>query len=65
MLNTTTVATVRAATAGQNPVPLTASGDERSAGAGLFTQPVDVSMLEELEVDAGRRSRWLPADVLL
>jgi hypothetical protein len=32
----------------------------------LFTEPVDVSLLEELQVDElGRRSLWLPSDVLL
>jgi hypothetical protein len=32
----------------------------------LFTEPVDVSLLEQLEIDeTGRRSRCLPADVLL
>lgn len=32
----------------------------------LFSEPVDVSLLEELQVDElGRRSLWLPGDVLL
>jgi hypothetical protein len=44
---------------------LTAHDDGLLAG-GLFTEPVDVSLLEELQVDElGRRSLWLPGDVLL
>jgi hypothetical protein len=44
---------------------LTAHDDGLLAG-GLFTEPVDVSLLEELQVDElGRRSLWLPSDVLL
>jgi hypothetical protein len=40
--------------------------EETTGPAGLFSPPVDVSLLEELEIDElGRRSRWLPADVLL
>ncbi|MGH2949261.1 MAG: hypothetical protein ACRDPC_23905 [Solirubrobacteraceae bacterium] len=45
--------------------PLTAFGedDQRS---GLFTRPVDVSLLEALELDElGRRARWVPAAHLL
>ena len=45
--------------------PLTAFAEDATP-AGLFTEPVDVSLLEQLELDElGRRSRWLPADVLL
>ena len=45
--------------------PLTAFAEDATPG-GLFTEPVDVSLLEQLELDElGRRSRWLPADVLL
>jgi hypothetical protein len=40
--------------------------DDGLLAGGLFTEPVDVSLLEELQVDGlGRRSRWLPGDVLL
>jgi hypothetical protein len=51
---------------GAPPVrPLTAFAEDR-APAGLFTEPVDVSLLRELQVDeCGRRSRWVPADCLL
>jgi hypothetical protein len=39
---------------------------EDSEPVGLFTRPIDVSLLEQLELDeCGRRSRWLPADCLL
>jgi hypothetical protein len=45
--------------------PLTAFAEDR-APAGLFTEPVDVSLLRDLQVDeCGRRSRWVPADCLL
>jgi hypothetical protein len=60
-----------------NPITATTS-DERvtvnpltqfakdSEPIGLFTRPIDVSLLEQLELDeCGRRSRWLPADCLL
>jgi hypothetical protein len=44
--------------------PLTAFAED--APACLFTEPVNVSLLKQLELDElGRRSRWLPADVLL
>jgi hypothetical protein len=44
---------------------LTAHDDGLLAGR-LFTEPVDVSLLEDLQVDElGRRSLWLPSDVLL
>ena len=64
MLNPVTATTTTAA-----PVisrGLTAFADDTAPG-GLFAEPVDVSLLEELEVDelGRRRSRWLPADVLL
>jgi hypothetical protein len=40
--------------------------DDGLLASRLFTEPVDVSLLEELQVDElGRRSRWLPSDVLL
>jgi hypothetical protein len=40
--------------------------DDGLLASGLFTEPVDVSLLEELQVDElGRRSLWLPSDVLL
>jgi hypothetical protein len=40
--------------------------DDGLLAGGLFTEPVDVSLLEELQVDElGRRSLWLPSDVLL
>ena len=64
MLNPTTTIT---APVRREPVanPLTAFGEDR-APAGLFTVPVDVGLLEELQLDElGRRSRWLPADWLL
>jgi len=39
---------------------------EDSPPVGLVTAPIDVSLLEQLELDeCGRRSRWLPADCLL
>ncbi len=45
--------------------PLTAFAEDMSP-SGLFSEPVDVSLLEQLELDElGRRCRWLPADVLL
>ena len=45
--------------------PLTAFGEDRTP-AGLFSAPVDVGLLEELQLDElGRRSRWLPGDCLL
>jgi hypothetical protein len=45
--------------------PLTAFAEEREPG-GIFTEPVDVSVLHDLQVDEyGRRSRWVPADCLL
>jgi hypothetical protein len=45
--------------------PLTACGEDPGLG-GLFTRPIDVSALEEMQVDElGRRARWLPADCLL
>ena len=63
MLNPTTIVTAPV----REPVanPLTAFGEDR-APAGPFTVPVDVRLLEELQLDElGRRSRWLPADCLL
>ena len=65
MLNPTT--TDHQLTSAREPVanPLTAFGEDR-APAGLFSVPVDVGLLEELQLDElGRRSRWLPADWLL
>ena len=65
MLNPTT--TITSTSSAREPVagPLTAFGEDR-APAGLFTVPVDVRLLEELQLDElGRRSRWLPADCLL
>jgi hypothetical protein len=45
--------------------PLTACGEDLGPG-GLFTEPIDVSVLEELQIDElGRRARWVPADCLL
>lgn len=45
--------------------PLTLFAEDR-APAGLFTEPVDVSLLRDLQVDeCGRHSRWVPADCLL
>jgi hypothetical protein len=62
MLNQTTATTIVAQPT--PPAPLTAYDED--APAGLFTQPVNVELLEQLEVDElGRRSRWLPADVLI
>ena len=51
---------------GMPPVrPLTTFAEDR-APAGLFTEPVDVSLLRDLQVDeCGRHSRWVPADCLL
>jgi hypothetical protein len=69
MRSTTTavVATIEAEP-GVSTVPvrrLTAHDDGLLASR-LFMEPVDVSLLEELQVDElGRRSRWLPSDVLL
>ena len=63
MLNPTTAITSSV----REPVanPLTAFGEDRTP-AGLFTVPVDVALLEELQLDElGRRSRWMPADCLL
>lgn len=64
MLNPTP-ATVDAAEGAEPTGALTAYCEE--APAGLFTAPVDVSLLEQLEFDelGRRRSRWLPSDVLL
>jgi hypothetical protein len=69
-----TTATATAATPAIGPIEslgsapvrrLTAHDDGLLAG-GLFVEPVDVSLLEELQVDElGRRSLWLPSDVLL
>jgi hypothetical protein len=40
--------------------------DESRGSAGLFTEPVDVSVLRDLQVDEhGRRWHWVPADCLL
>jgi hypothetical protein len=64
MLNPSTATTTIAATA--STVSLAPTWFVEDAPAGLFTQPVDVSLLEQLEIDeVGRRSRWLPSDVLL
>ena len=65
MLNPTTAAATAPTTTPVVSRGLTAFAED-SGPAGLFTQPVDVSLLEELEIDeVGRRSRWLPADVLI
>jgi hypothetical protein len=70
MRSTTTTATDATAVteSGQGTAPvrrLTAHDDGLVAGR-LFMEPVDVSLLEELQVDEfGRRSLWLPSDVLL
>ena len=65
MLNPTTATTTRTTPADAPARALTAFAED-TAPAGLFTEPVDVSQLEDLEIDElGRRSRWLPADVLL
>ena len=62
MLNPATATTMTTTSTASRA--LTAFAED--APAGLFTEPVDVSQLEDLEVDElGRRSRWLPADVLL
>ena len=62
MLNTATAT----ATPDDARVISALTAHREDAPAGLFTEPVDVSQLEALEVDElGRRSRWLPADVLL
>lgn len=51
---------------GSAPVQRLTAHDDGLLAGGLFTEPVDVSLLEELQVDElGRRSRWLPSDVLL
>jgi hypothetical protein len=51
---------------GAAPVRRLTAHDDGLLAGGLFTEPVDVSLLEELQVDElGRRSRWLPGDVLL
>ena len=64
MLNPTTATTINSSQVDASPRALTAFGEDGPAG--LFTKPVDVSLLEELEIDeVGRRSRWLPADVLI
>jgi hypothetical protein len=64
----TATATIGPVESGLSAVPcrrLTAHDDGLLAG-GLFKEPVDVSLLEELQVDeVGRRSLWLPSDVLL
>jgi hypothetical protein len=40
--------------------------DESRGSSGLFTEPVDVSVLRDLQVDEhGRRWHWVPADCLL
>jgi hypothetical protein len=42
--------------------PLTAYREDRQA-VGLFTQPIDVTLLEQLQTDeVGRRSPWVPTD---
>ena len=66
MLNPTTATTTRTTTRDDAPARALTAFAEDTGPAGLFTEPVDVSQLEDLEVDElGRRSRWLPADVLL
>ena len=65
MLNPTT--TITSTSPVREPVanPLMAVGEERPP-VGLLTVPVDVGLLEELQLDElGRRSRWLPGDCLL
>jgi hypothetical protein len=63
MLNPTTATTISATA---SPVSRALTAFAEDAPARLFTEPVDVSLLEDLEIDElGRRSRWLPADVLL
>jgi hypothetical protein len=48
------------------PVRRLTAHDDGLLASGLFIEPVDVSLLEELQVDElGRRSLWLPGDVLL
>ncbi len=48
------------------PVRRLTAHDDGLLASQLFTEPVDVSLLEELQVDElGRRSLWLPSDVLL
>jgi hypothetical protein len=65
MRNTVTVTTT---TTDESEVPTDrlAAFDESRGSAGLFTEPVDVSVLHELQVDEyGRRWHWVPADCLL
>jgi hypothetical protein len=51
---------------GSAPFRRLTAHDDGLLASRLFTEPVDVSLLEELQVDElGRRSRWLPSDVLL
>jgi len=48
------------------PVRRLTAHDDGLLASRLFSEPVDVSLLEELQVDElGRRSLWLPSDVLL
>jgi hypothetical protein len=67
----TTSAIVDAAVASESQLSAAAgtrliAHDDGLLAGGLFTEPVDVSLLEELQVDElGRRSLWLPSDVLL
>jgi hypothetical protein len=65
MRNTVTVTTT---TTDESP-PLTdrlTAFDESRGSAGLFTEPVDVSVLRDLQVDEyGRRWHWVPAECLL
>jgi hypothetical protein len=64
VLNTVT-ATAASEDGGPPARPLTAFAEDQEP-AGLFTEPVDVSLLRELQIDEyGRRSPWVPADCLL
>ena len=65
MLNPTTTTTSTSPVREPVANPLTALGEHR-APAGVFTVPLEVGLLEALQLDElVRRSRWLPADCLL
>ena len=61
----TVTATAAVEDGGPPTRPLTVFAEDREPG-GLFTEPVDVSLLREPQIDEyGRRSQWVPADCLL
>jgi hypothetical protein len=65
MRNTVTATTTTTDESAVLTAALTAF-DESRGSSGLFTEPVDVSVLRDLQVDEyGRRWHWVPDDCLL